>query len=67
MKQSKATKFKVTPFNIKNGNKAPYFIIEPNVSGKNVKDEASKIANSEFKQRSSLSKYPNWNLDVEKI
>lgn len=65
MKPSTATKYRVTPFNIKNGNKAPYFIVEPSNSAK--KEEVSKLANSEFKQKSSLSKYPNWNLEIEKI
>lgn len=65
MKPSTATKYRVTPFNIKNGNKAPYFIVEPSASAK--RDEVSKLANVEFKQKSSLSKYSNWNLDVEKI
>lgn len=67
MKPSTATKYRVTPFNIRNGQKAPYFIVEPNSSIKNERDEATKLAHSEFKQRSSLSKYSNWDLDVEKI
>lgn len=65
MKPSKQTKYRVTPFNIKNGNKAPYFTVEPSSSAK--KEEIAKLANAEFKQRSSLSKYSNWNLDIEKI
>jgi hypothetical protein len=65
MKPSTATKYRVSPFNIKNGNKAPYFIVEPSAAAK--RDEVAKLAASEFKQRSSLSKYPNWDLEVEKI
>lgn len=65
MKPSTITKFRVTPFNIKNGNKAPYFIVEPSSAAK--KEEVAKMAASEFKQRSSLAKYPNWDLEVEKI
>ncbi len=65
MKPSTATKYRVTPFNIQNGNKAPYFIVEPSSSAK--KEEVAKLAASEFKQRSSLSKYRNWDLDIEKI
>ncbi len=65
MKPNKSTRYRVTPFNIKNGNKAPYFIVEPSASAK--KEEVSKLANSEFKQKSSLSKYPNWSLEIEKI
>jgi hypothetical protein len=65
MKPSTSNKYRVTPFNIKNGNKAPYFVVESNNSSQ--KDEANKLAHSEFKLRSSLSKYSNWDLDVEKI
>jgi hypothetical protein len=65
MKKSTATKYRVTPFNIKNGNRAPYFIVEPSASSK--KEEINKLANSEFKQKSSLSKYSNWDLEIEKI
>lgn len=65
MKPSTATKYRVTPFNIKNGNKSPYFIVEPSPSAK--KDEVSKVAFSEFREKSSLSKYFNWDLDIEKI
>lgn len=66
MKASKQTKYRVTPFNIKNSNKAPYFTVEPSGSNAN-KEEVAKLANTQFKQRSSLSKYPNWSLDIEKI
>lgn len=65
MKPSIATKFKVTPFNIQNGNKAPFFIVEPTSSAK--RDEVVKQATVEFKQKSALSKYKNWDLEVEKI
>jgi hypothetical protein len=65
MKPSTATKFRVRPFNIKNGNQAPYFIVEPSSSAK--KEEVSKLAFEEFRKRSSLSKYQNWDLEVEKI
>ena len=65
MKPSTATKYRVSPFNIQNGNKAPYFIVEPSAAAK--KEEVAKLAASEFKQRSSLSKYPNWNLEIDRI
>lgn len=65
MKPSTATKYKVTPFNIRNGNKAPYFIVEPSAAAK--KEEVVKLATSEFKQKSTLVKYQNWDLEVEKI
>lgn len=65
MKPSTATKYRVSPFNIKNGNKAPYFIVEPSAAAK--KEEVAKLADSEFKQKSALSKYSNWDLEIEKI
>lgn len=65
MKPSGITKHRVTPFNIKNGNVAPYFIIEAGQSAK--KEEVLKVASDEFKDRSSLAKYSNWNLDIEKV
>lgn len=65
MKPSTATKYRVSPFNIQNGNKAPYFIVEPSAAAK--KEEVAKLAASEFKQRSSLSKYHNWNLEIDRI
>lgn len=54
--------YKVTPENIKNGNLAPSFIIE----AKN-KEESIKAANSEFQNRSSLAKYSQWDLNIEKL
>lgn len=65
MKPSTTPKYKVTPFNIKNGQRAPYFIVEPSSTAK--KEEVTKIAFDEFKNRSTLSKYSNWDLDIEKI
>jgi len=64
MKPSGITKHRVTPFNIKNGNTAPYFLIE---AGQAKKDELVKLASEEFKQRSALAKYSNWNLEIEKV
>lgn len=64
MKPSGITKHRVTPFNIRNGNVAPSFIIE---AGQAKKDELVKFASDEFKERSALAKYPNWNLEIEKV
>lgn len=56
------SQFRVTPTNIRNGNKAPYFVI--NAANKH---EAETQAAIEFKEKSSLSRFPNWNIDIEKI
>ena len=55
-------KFKVTPTNIKLGAKAPYFIIEAT-----NKHESQKEAESEFVTRSNLSRYPEWELNIQKL
>lgn len=65
MNPSGITKHRVVPFNIRNGNKSPYFIIEAGQSAK--KEEVTKVASEEFKQRSALAKYSNWNLEIEKV
>ncbi len=65
MKKSTVTKHKVTPFNIRNGNKAPYFMIES--SNGMRKDEIEKAAHQEFKNKSSLSRFDNWNIDIERV
>lgn len=65
MKTKRATKFRVRPFNIKNGNTAPYFLVEPD--GRAKKDEVEKLASEQFKQQSALAKYPNWDLSIEKV
>lgn len=65
MKKSTVTRHRVTPFNIRNGNKAPYFMLETPNGMK--KDEVEKIASQEFKDRSSLSRFNNWDLDVERL
>ncbi len=62
MKKSTVTKHKITPFNIRNGNKAPYFMLESSNSMK--KDEIA--AHQEFKNKSSLSRFDNWNIDIER-
>lgn len=58
-------KHRVDVINIRNGNKAPYFVIESSPSQK--KDEVEKIAQEEFKNRSSLAKFSNWKLELEKL
>lgn len=65
MKPSTATKHRVTPVNLRSGAKAPYFIVETEPKAK--KDEVSKLASEEFKNRSSLSRSETWNLEVEKM
>lgn len=55
-------KFKVTPTNIKLGAKAPYFIIEAT-----NKHESQKEAEIEFATRSNLSRYPEWELNIQKL
>ena len=65
MKPSGVSKVRVTPTNVRNGAKAPYFVLD--VNGTSKKDEVLKIANEEFKNRSSLSKFDNWDLEVEKV
>jgi ribosomal protein S6 len=65
MKASVVGRYKVTPYNIKNGQKAPYFTVDLNSSAK--KEDVAKAAQEEFKQRSSLSKYSNWSLETEKV
>lgn len=57
-------KFKVTPVNIRNGSKAPYFVISLSANGnKNQKSEAENQA----KSMSRLSSFDNWSFEVEKI
>jgi hypothetical protein len=63
MKAGTLGKYRVTPVNLRNGSKAPYFILETN--GK--KDEVSKLAGQEFSSRSSLSRSETWGLETEKI
>ncbi len=55
-------KFKVTPYNIKNGNKAPYFVIDAA-----NKDEGEKAAAQCFRTSSSLSRFSNWDFEVDKL
>lgn len=63
MKKSASSKYRVTPVNLRNGSKAPYFILETN--GK--KDEVYKLAGQEFSSRSSLSRSETWGIETEKI
>lgn len=65
MKARSTAKFRVTPMNIRNGATAPYFIVEPEKKMK--KDEVAEVASEQFKQRSALSKYSNWHLNIDKI
>lgn len=65
MKAKKSTKFRVRPINVRNGHKAPYFIIEPD--GRAKKEEIEKLAEEQFNRQSALSKYNNWQLEIEKI
>lgn len=64
MKASKTAKYKVVPMNIKNGNTAPYFIIEPEAKAK--RDAIEKTALETFK-KTGLGKFSNWSVNVEKI
>lgn len=59
------TRHRVTPVNLRSGAKAPYFILETSNSTK--KDEIKKLANEEFKQRSSLSRSETWQVETEKM
>jgi hypothetical protein len=65
MKPSTATKHRVTPVNLRSGAKAPYFIVETEAKAK--RDEISKLASEEFKNRSSLSRSETWSFETEKI
>jgi len=65
MKAVASNKHRVTPFNIRTGAKAPYFLVDAPQAQK--RDETHKMAKEEFKNRSSLNKYENWSLDIEKI
>lgn len=57
-------KFRVTPTNIRNGAKAPYFVISLQANGnKNQKADAEKQA----RLASRLSDFNNWSFEVEKI
>ena len=56
------SKHRVTPVNIRTGAKAPSFIVEAE-----NKTSSKEVARKEFSSRSALSKYDNWNLEVEKI
>lgn len=55
-------KFKVTPYNIKNGNKAPYYVVDAQ-----NKEDGEKAARQCFKENSSLSRFDNWDIEVDKI
>lgn len=61
----KAAKFRVRPINIRNGNTAPYFIIEPEPKAK--RDEIEKLAQETFASRSTLARYSNWQPSIDKI
>lgn len=65
MKTIASNKHRVTPFNIRTGAKAPYFVVD--VPQGQKRDETHKMAREEFKDKSSLSKYDNWNLEIEKV
>lgn len=57
--------FRVTPTNIRNGAKAPYYIVslQARDKNKNMKTEAEKQART----MSRLSAFDNWSFEVEKI
>lgn len=57
--------FKVTPTNIRNGAKAPYYVVSLQVKdrNKNMKAEAEK----QVRPLSRLSAFDNWSFEVEKI
>jgi hypothetical protein len=65
MKKSPIAKHKVTPFNIRNGAKAPSFIVE--VDNKAKREDIAKAAEAEFSSRSALAKYQDWNIETEKV
>tara|TARA_R110000782_G_scaffold253454_1_gene341559 strand:+ start:377 stop:556 length:180 start_codon:yes stop_codon:yes gene_type:complete len=57
-------KFKVIPVNIRTGAKAPYFVVSLAANGnKQNETEARSVA----KEMSSLSRYSNWDFEVNKI
>lgn len=58
-------KYRVDVINIRNGNKAPYFVVEGTPSQK--RDEIEKMAQEEFKNKSSLAKFSNWRVELEKL
>lgn len=64
MRQRRQSKFRVRPINIRNGNTAPYFIMEPEPKAKREAVEA--LAQQEFRA-SGLSRYDNWQLSIERI
>lgn len=65
MKTIASNKHRVTPFNIRTGAKAPHFLVDAPQAQK--RDETHKMAREEFKGRSSLAHYDNWDLEIEKI
>lgn len=65
MKTIASNKHRVIPFNIRTGAKAPYFLVDAPQAQK--RDETHKMAREEFKEKSSLAKYDNWDLEIEKI
>lgn len=57
-------KFRVTPMNIRNGSKAPYFVISiKSDRNQNMK----KLAEKEARLSSRLSSFDNYSFEVEKI
>lgn len=64
MRARKVTRFKVTPTNIKNGNTAPYSIVE--IDGRAKKDEVEKIVMEQYKN-TALARFSNWQPSIDKI
>lgn len=54
-------KYKVTPVNIRNGSKAPYYVIS--ISSNQKKEEAINQA----KSLSRLSSFDNWSFEIERV